>query len=89
MDHIWVEFSIATSNMGQCMVTPLAKSHKEIVRHTQSESAKCYQASPAQNFVACGIAKRYLSGYTVSQKPVGRNRCIYSYEPKPIYIFPY
>lgn len=43
------------------------KRHKEIVRHAQSESAKCYQASPTQNFVACGTAKRYLSGYIVSQ----------------------
>lgn len=43
------------------------KRHKEIVRHTQSESAKCYQASPDQTFVACGTAKRYFSGYIVSQ----------------------
>lgn len=43
------------------------KHYKEIVRHTQSESAKYYQASPDQTFVACGTAERYLSGYIVSQ----------------------
>lgn len=67
---------------------------KETVRHAQSESAKCHQpdqANSAQTFVACDTAKRYLSGYIISQKRSVKTDPIYmySYEVKPIYIYPY